>query len=75
MTVETEAASYDPHSVKKPSALSEEARAALREFGEKHRELIENADLLPQPMRSIAQFVKKEVGGEWKGKGKEDEQD
>ena len=52
------------------SALSEEARAALREFGEKHRELIENADLLPRPMRAIAQFVKKEGG--WKGEGKED---
>ena len=50
------------------SALSEEERAALREFGEKHRELIENADALPHPMKAIAQFVKKEGGGE----GKED---
>ena len=52
------------------SALSEEARAALREFYEKHREVIENADLLPHPMRAIAQFVKKEGGGE--GEDKED---
>jgi hypothetical protein len=52
------------------SALSEDARAALREFGEKHREVIENADLLPHPMRTIAEFVKKEGG--WKGEGKED---
>ena len=68
MVVETEAVPYDLHSVKTPSALSEEARAALREFGEKHRELIVNADLLSQPMRAIAQFVKKEGGEE----GKED---
>jgi hypothetical protein len=65
-----EAVPYDSHSVKMPSALSKEARAALREFGEKHREVIENADLLPHPMRTIAQFVKKEGGG--KGEGKED---
>ncbi len=70
MVVETKAVPDDSHSVKMPSALSEEARAALREFYEKHREVIENADLLPHPMRAIAQFVKKEVGGE--GEGKED---
>jgi hypothetical protein len=66
MATETEAVPYDSHSV--PSALSEEAQAALQEFDEKYRELIENADALSQPMQAIAQFVKKE--GE--GKGKED---
>lgn len=62
MAAETEAVPYALSSEKTPSALSEEARAALQAFYEKHRELIENADALPQPMRTIAKFVKKEVG-------------
>jgi len=70
---ETEVVPYA--GVKTPSTLSEEDRAAVQVFFEKHRELLEQADILPQPIRAIADFVKKEVGGEWKGKGKEDEQD
>ena len=70
MAVETEvkAVPYVPHSEKTPSTLSEEAKAALQVFYEKHREQIANADVLPQPMRAIAQFVKKEGG---KGEGDE----
>ena len=70
MAVETEvkAVPYVLHSEKTPSVLSEEARVALQGFYEKHREQIANADALPQPMRAIAQFVKKVGGG-----GKEDE--
>ena len=60
---EVEAVPYIPHSEKTPSTLSEEAKAALLVFSEKHREQIANADALPQPMRTIAQFVKKEGGG------------
>ena len=62
MAVETEAVPYALLTGKTPSALSKEARAALQAFYEKHREQIENADALPQPMRAIAEFVKKEVG-------------
>ena len=61
MAVETEAVPCDLHSGKMPSALSEEETAALQEFYEKHREWIKNADALPQPMRAIAEFVKKEI--------------
>ena len=61
MAVETEAVPYALSTEKTPSALSEEARAALQAFYEKHREQIENADALPQPMRTIAEFVKKEI--------------
>jgi len=63
MAVETEAEAvpYVPHSEKTPSALSAEARAALQEFGAKHREQIENADALSPPMRAIAEFVKNEA--------------
>jgi len=64
MAAEAEAVPYDVDSVKTPDALSEEERATLRELGEKYRELIENADALPRPMRAIAQFVKKEGGWE-----------
>jgi hypothetical protein len=39
----------------------EEERAALQAFYEKHREQIDNADALPQPIRTIAEFVKKEI--------------
>ena len=68
VAVETEAVPYALSSEKEPIALSEEATAALQTFYEKHRECIENADVLPQPMRAIAEFVKKECEG-----GKEDE--
>ena len=63
MAVETEVTPYGLHSEKAPSALSAEERTALQGFCEKYREQIANADALPQPMRSIAQFVKKEGGG------------
>ena len=43
--------------------LSEEAKEELRAMSEKYSDLIANADALPQPMRAIAQFVKKESGG------------
>ena len=69
MATKTEAVPYDRHSVKTPSALCEEERAALQAFYEKHREQIENADALPQPMRTIAEFVKKEIE---RGEAKED---
>ena len=68
MAVETEVIPFALSSEKTPSTLSEKATAALQVFYEKHREQIANADALPQPMRAIAQFVKKEGGG-----GKEDE--
>ena len=61
MAVETEAVPYALSTEKTPSALSEEERAALQAFYEKHREQIENADALPQPVRTIAKFVKKEI--------------
>jgi len=35
---------------------------AIRNFVEKYRELIEDADALPEPVRSIAEFIKSEVG-------------
>ena len=44
--------------------LSEEARGALLAFAEKYRDLIEDAEVLNEPYRSIALFVKSEVGGE-----------
>lgn len=68
MALETEAVPYALPSEKEPIALNEEATAALQTFYEKHREWIENADVLPQLMRAIAEFVKKEGEG-----GKEDE--
>ena len=61
MATKTEAVPYDRHSVKTSIVLCEEARADLQRFYEKHREWIENADALPQPMRAIAEFVKKEI--------------
>ena len=61
MAVETKAIPYAIPSEKTPSALSEEERAALQAFYEKHREQIENADALSQPMRAIAKFVKNEI--------------
>ena len=69
MAVETEAAPHAIPTKKTPSALSEEAQAALQAFYEKHREQIENADALSQPMRAIAEFVKNEIE---KGGAKED---
>ena len=69
MAAETEAVPYALSTEKTPSALSEEERAALQAFYEKHREQIENADALPQPMRTIAEFVKKEIE---RGEAKED---
>ncbi len=68
VALETEAVPYALPSEKEPIALNEEATAALQTFYEKHREWIENADVLPQLMRAIAEFVKKEGEG-----GKEDE--
>ena len=62
MATKTKAVPYDRHSVKTPKALSEEDRAALQGFYEKHREVIDDADALSQPMRAIAEFVKKELG-------------
>ena len=46
-----------PHAGKMVSA-----EATLKQFAEKHRDLISNADSLPQPLRAIAEFVKKEIG-------------
>ena len=57
------------HSVKTPS--SEEAQAVLEKFYIKWSKLLSDVGVLPQPLRSIAEFVKKEGGG---GK-KEDERD
>ena len=62
MAVETEAVPYALLTGKTPNALSEEARADVQKYYEKHREWIEKADVLPQQMRAIAEFVKKEVG-------------
>lgn len=68
VALKAEAVPYAIPSEKEPIALNEEATAALQTFYEKHREWIENADVLPQRMRAIAEFVKKEGEG-----GKEDE--
>ena len=67
MAVESESPSFFPIA-ENADALSEEAKEKLRAMSEKYSDLIANADALPQPMRAIAQFVKKEGGG-----GKEDE--
>ena len=66
MAVESESPSFIP--IAENADLSEEAKEELRAMSEKYSDLIANADVLPQPMRAIAQFVKKEGGGE-----KEDE--
>ena len=66
MAVETEAKAI-PYAIprtKTSGVLGEKARADLQGLYEKYREWIENADALPQPMRVIAEFVKKEVGME-----------
>ena len=68
MAVESESPSFVPIG-ENADDLSEEAKEELRAMSEKYSDLIANADVLPQPMRAIAQFVKKE-GGE---RGKEDE--
>ena len=67
MAVESESPSFIPIA-ENADDLSEEAKEELRAMSEKYSDLIANADVLPQPMRAIAQFVKKEGGG-----GKEDE--
>ena len=62
MAVESESPSFVPIG-ENADALSEEAKEELRAMSEKYSDLIANADALPQPMRAIAQFVKKEGGG------------
>lgn len=61
MAVESESPSFFP--VGENADLSEEVKEELRAMSEKYSDLIANADVLPQPMRAIAQFVKKEGGG------------
>ena len=64
MAVETEALPYALPCTKTSGVLGEKARADLQGLYEKYREWIENADALPQPMRAIAEFVKREGGRE-----------
>lgn len=53
-----------PRSTEALDNLSDEAQAKLQAFSEKYSDLISNASLLPQPLRAIAEFVKKEGGRE-----------
>ena len=64
MAVETEVIPYVPHSEKGPIARNGEAEADLEKFCAKWADVLSDIDILPQPMRAIAEFVKKEVGGE-----------
>lgn len=41
----------------------EELKKELEKFYEKWKDLIDDPDSLPQPLRAIATFVKKEIGG------------
>ena len=52
------------HSARIPRELSEEAKGALRNLAETHKDLIAVVDELPQPMRDIAKFLKAVADGE-----------
>ena len=41
--------------------ISDQGKATLRALAEKYADLIAHSDLLPQPLRSIAEFVKMEA--------------
>jgi len=42
--------------------ISEQGKAKLHALREKYADLIAHSDSLPQPVRAIAEFVKKETG-------------